>query len=174
MRGGPLRKGSLLVLGGVVLAIGVVVCVGLLLPEDHHATVSRVVRASPEEVWAAITGVEAFPAWRPEVKEVRRLEDRGGLPAWVERGPGGSMTLQVTELDAPRRLVTRIADQGIPFGGTWTYEVDPGDGGTRVRITEDGEIYNPVFRFVSRFVLGYDGTILAYLDALERRVSTSP
>lgn len=37
------------------------------------------------------------------------------------------------------------------------------DGGTTLRITEDGEIYNPVFRFVSRFFMGYDRTAKTYL-----------
>lgn len=47
------------------------------------------------------------------------LEDRGALPVWVETSASGSMTIQVTELQAARRMVTRIADEGLPFGGTW-------------------------------------------------------
>jgi hypothetical protein len=38
--------------------------------------------------------------------------------------------------------------------------------GTSVRITEDGEVYNPVFRFVTRFILGETATIDAYLRAM--------
>ena len=55
----------------------------------------------------------------------------------------------------------------MPFGGTWTYRLEPTASGTRLTITEDGEIYNPTFRFVARFVLGYEGTMTRYLDALE-------
>ena len=48
----------------------------------------------------------------------------------------------------------------------------PGDGeGTRVTLTENGEIYNPVFRFMARFVFGYDGTMRTYLDGLEARMA---
>jgi hypothetical protein len=32
-----------------------------------------------------------------------------------------------------------------------------------LRITEDGEVYNPVFRFVSRFVMGHTATMDKYL-----------
>jgi hypothetical protein len=35
-----------------------------------------------------------------------------------------------------------------------------------VRITEDGEVYNPIFRFMSRFVFGHTHTMDAYLRAL--------
>ncbi len=39
-------------------------------------------------------------------------------------------------------------------------------GGTRVRVTEDGEVYNPLFRFVSRFIMGHTATMDRYLDDL--------
>jgi hypothetical protein len=35
-----------------------------------------------------------------------------------------------------------------------------------VRITEEGEVYNPVFRFISRFVIGQTRTIETYLRDL--------
>jgi hypothetical protein len=44
--------------------------------------------------------------------------------------------------------------------------------GTRVTITERGEIYNPIFRFVARFFLGYTATMDATLRALSTQVST--
>ena len=69
----------------------------------------------------------------------------------------------------PRPFVARIADPDLPFGGTWTYEIAPAAGGSRVKKTEDGEIYKPQFRFVARFILGYEGTIASYLAALEKR-----
>jgi hypothetical protein len=75
------------------------------------------------------------------------------------------MILQVLEFEPPRRLVTRIANTDLPFGGQWTYELTPDGGGTRVRITEDGEIHNPAFRYMSR-VFGQWATVEAYLRAL--------
>jgi hypothetical protein len=69
----------------------------------------------------------------------------------------------VTERQPPRRLVTRIADQSLPFGGTWTYELTPAGSGTRLTITEHGTVFNPVFRFMSRFVFGHAATIERFL-----------
>jgi hypothetical protein len=68
--------------------------------------------------------------------------------------------------------VTRIADPHLPFGGTWTYEVAPAvGGGSTLTITENGEVYNLVFRFISRFVMGYTATIDRYLEALRKKLS---
>jgi hypothetical protein len=39
-------------------------------------------------------------------------------------------------------------------------------GGSELRISENGEIYNVIFRFVSRFVLGYTSTMDTYLRDL--------
>jgi len=54
----------------------------------------------------------------------------------------------------------------LPYGGSWSFELKPESGETRVRITEDGEVYNPLFRFVSRFVMGQTATLDAYLAAM--------
>jgi hypothetical protein len=59
--------------------------------------------------------------------------------------------------------VTRIADADLPFGGTWSWDIEPTAGGSRVTIEERGEIYNPIFRLVSRFAIGYNATMETYL-----------
>jgi hypothetical protein len=68
-------------------------------------------------------------------------------------------------------FVARIADTDLPFGGTWTYELKPEGAGTRVTITERGEVYNPIFRFMSRFVLSQTATMEKYLAALTARAA---
>jgi hypothetical protein len=55
---------------------------------------------------------------------------------------------------------------GLPYSGAWSYSLTPEGDSTLVRITEDGEVDNPIFRLVSRFVLGQTRSIDAYLQAL--------
>ena len=160
-------------IAGAVLVVVVIAAliVGWLLPEKHKATRQATLLASPEAVWALITDVEAFPTWRSDVKSVERLPDRVGRPVWIERGSGGKVTFAVDESNAPRRLVVRIADRTLPFGGTWTYDIAPATGGTALTITEDGAIYNPLFRVMARFVFGYESTMAAYLAAAQKRLA---
>jgi len=81
---------------------------------------------------------------------------------------GDAITFEVIESIAEQKLVTRIADKNLPFGGTWTYEIAPDNRGTTLTITEHGEVYNPVFRFISRSVIGHTAQIDQYLIRSER------
>jgi hypothetical protein len=45
--------------------------------------------------------------------------------------------------------------------------------GCHLNITERGEIYNPIFRFVSRFVLGHTATLDAYLQNVARKFGST-
>lgn len=145
--------------------------IGSRLAQSHRASVARAFPVSADVIWAAITDVEAFPSWRAGVKRVERLPDRNGLPMWIEEGRSGRMTLAIERMEPPRILVGRISDPNLPFGGTWTYEIVPDGAGSRLTITENGEIYNPMFRFMARFILGYEGAIRSYMSSLEKRVA---
>jgi Polyketide cyclase / dehydrase and lipid transport len=134
------------------------------LPIAHTAERTADVSAPVERIWATLTDIGAFPAWRPDVKRVEQLADQ----TWREHGKHGAITYRVTAAEAPSRLVVRIVDKSLPFGGEWEYQVAPG----RVTIIERGEIYNLFFRIMARFVFGYTKTIEAYLWALKRRVES--
>jgi len=134
------------------------------LPVSHTAERTADVSAPPDRIWAALTDVSAFPAWRPDVTRVEQMPDQ----TWREHGTHGAITYRVTVAEPPSRLVVRIVDQHLPYGGEWEYRVAPG----RVTIIERGEIYNLFFRVMARFVFGYTKTIEAYLWALKRRVES--
>ena len=160
---------AIVVLGALV---AIVALIGSRLPQAHRASVEQTLTVAPEAVWRTITDIDAFPSWREGLKRVQRLPDRDGRPVWVEEGRSGKMTLAVERLEPPRLLVGRIADPGLPFGGTWTYEIMPAPGGSLLRITEDGEVYNPIFRFMARFIFGYEGTIRSYMTSLQNRLDS--
>ena len=154
-------------LAGVLLAA---TFIGWLLPREHVATRVGRYRQKPEVIWKAITDIEAMPSWREGLKSVKRLPDRNGLPAWVEETSAGNIALETTESEAPRRMVSRIADPKLPFGGTWTYEIAASTEGATLRITENGFVTNPLFRFLSRFVFGHTATIETYLKLLAKKL----
>jgi len=153
------------VLGMVIL----VVTIGWLLPKDHVATRVARYHQPPEALWSAITDVDAMPSWREGLKSVKKLPDRNGLPVHVEVTGAGDIPLETIEMTRPRKLVARIAGAKLPFGGAWTFEITPVADGAMLRITENGYVTNPVFRFMSRFVLGYAGEIEKYLQSLARK-----
>lgn len=157
---------TLLVVGGLVVLVGLVAAIGAALPRGHVATRSASFRQTPEAVFGAIADFANASRWRRDLQRVELLESPSGLPRFREHGQHGAITMEVTEMTAPRRLVVRIADPGLPFGGRWVYDVEPAAEGARLTITEEGEVYNPIFRFMSRFVFGHHKTLEDYLRAL--------
>ena len=162
-------KWVLLVLGVLVGLVAVMWLVGSMLPKGHSATRIARYNQPPEKIWAALTDIDAMPSWRTELKSIQRLPEANGRPAWVETSGFGEVPLVVEQADAPRRLVTRISNPNLPFGGKWTYEITPSGGGCTLRITEDGEVYPAHFRFMSRFIFGYTSTMELYLKSLGRK-----
>lgn len=136
----------IIVLGFVVI-IGVIFACGAMLPVAHVASRQARFRKSPEALWAAIAREKTFR--------------------------DGDVNYEVTESIAPRKLVTRIADKNLPYGGSWTYEISPDGAGSALRITENGEVYNPLFRFVSRFITGHKATIDNRLRDLAKQFGES-
>jgi hypothetical protein len=142
----------LAVVGGVAGLILALVLIGMLLPKEHTATRTAVYPRSAEEVWRVVADFRAYPSWRQELQRIDVVEEAGQL-VWKEipRKGGTILTLQLVESEPPRRRVTKIADAKLPFGGHWVFELRPVPAGCSLTITENGEIYNPLFRVMSRF-----------------------
>lgn len=155
---------------GLGAALAFVLVVGALIPRKHTATRSARFVTAPQVAWEVITNFEGQPSWRPRLKRIERLADHDGRPVWREIDSWGqALPIEIVIFDAPTRMVGRIADESLPFGGTWTYEVTPEAGGCRVRITEDGIIRSALFRYIAR-AGGYTGTMERYLRALAMRL----
>jgi hypothetical protein len=107
--------------------------------------------------------IAGAPDWRTGVKSYGHIGDGKW---WEEDTHGQKVAYELVEDSPPARRVIRIADKGLPFGGTWTFEIAPAAGGSDLRIREDGEIYNVIFRFMARFFFGYTSTIETYLRDL--------
>ena len=150
---------------GILAALaGAVALIGAMLPLRHHATRKARFRVAPDALYAVLAGP---PDWRTGVKSFGALPDQDGRKRWWEQDSHGQkVTFELAEDAPPRKLAVRIADRGLPFGGTWTFEIAPDGGGSELRITEDGEVYNVIFRFLARFVFGYTGSIETYLQDL--------
>src|SRR5712692_1537093 len=124
---------------GIVFAAIILIAViagawwlGSRLPVKHSASRSTEIAVPPQTLWRAIIEPSAKRRW-------------GGASETVEAQP-------------PRRLVTRIVGEGS-YGGQWTFEIEPVRDGSRITITEDGEIYSAFFRFASRYLIGQARTI---------------
>jgi hypothetical protein len=124
----------------------IVALVGTQLPRDHVASRTLRVRRTPEEIWPVVT----------------RLMAASAVPA------------DIIEHDPPRRLVSRVKETEKMFGGTWTVVSAPIREGSTLTITENGWVANPIFRFVSRFVVGHHGTMDGILKGVAKELGEEP
>lgn len=155
-------------LGGLV---GLVALIGLTLPKGHRASKTTTYAAAPATVFDVIADVARSAEWRSDLRRVEMLPDDGGKRMFREHGKQGPITYCVEVSTPPTRMVVRIADTSLAFGGTWTHELRPTpSGGTELTTTEDGEVYNPIFRFMSKFFFSPTATIEGYQAALRARL----
>jgi hypothetical protein len=127
--------------GGLVALVAGIAMIGSMLPRNHKASRTLRVKRSPAAVW----------------------------PAVIQATQTSSTPVDVLESVPPQRLVTRVTAAEKNFGGTWTIEIAPAPPGSTVTITEDGWVANPIFRFVSRFVMGHHAT----MDGLLKKIAAS-
>lgn len=164
-------KWILIAVLAVVVVVLLVAVIGWLLPKGHVASRSASLRFSPAAVWKVISGP---PGWRPDIKSYQELPEHDGHRMWRETDKSGqTITYEAIESAPPERLVVQIADPKLPFGGTWTYEIAPTADGCTLTITENGEVYNPIFRFVSKLFMDPSATVNAYMAALQTELGRS-
>ena len=139
-------KWILIALAAIAALVALVAIIGATQPRNHIASRSLTLHRSPEEIWPAI--IQATAA--------------SGVP------------IDVIESDPPRRRVTRVKDTEKMFGGTWTITITPTAAGGTLTITEEGWVGNPIFRFVSRYVMGHHATMDGMLREVAKKFSEEP
>lgn len=156
--------------GGLIVLLVLVAAVGALLPRGHSASLAAHYPVPPETLWGVLSDVRAYPSWRPRVRRVEVLPPEHGQLRWREHTRRGVVTLKAIVSEPPRRLVVRIADEDLPFGGSRIYEIAREPEGSLLTVRETGEVYHPVVRFLSRIVWGRDARVRRLHAALRRRL----
>lgn len=151
----------------VVALVAAVFVVGLLRPAGHVASVRAELSAPPERVWETVADFESWGEWVPDVDRMERRPDRDGNQIWLTVGEWGELPTEVQVWEPPRRLKTYV--DGGAFRGYWTFEIEAAGEGSRVTVTEEGWVDNPLFRAMMIFHDNY-ASATAYLRALGARL----
>ncbi|PCC72470.1 Polyketide cyclase / dehydrase and lipid transport [Nannocystis exedens] len=158
-----------------LLGVFVLITVGgLFMPRQHIAMESVVLPAAPEVVYAAVRDVESQPSWRSDLKRVELLPDKGDRRVYREIGDDGVNTFEITEDVPNERFVSEMADPGRSFAGHWVFQFAPAEGGgTRLTLTEVGDVPNPALRFLAGAIFGWEGATKQYLADLQAHLAKS-
>jgi polyketide cyclase/dehydrase/lipid transport protein len=162
-------KVVLIVAAAIVVLIAFVLAVGASLPKKHTASRSMTFARDRNALYAIVRDVASAPQWREGVTKVEMLDDR----RFREHSKNGAVTYEIIEDDPGRRFSTRIVDRDLGYSGSWTYACEDAPPGSRLTITENGEVTNILFRFMSRFVFGHHASIDRYVRDLEHRTRSA-
>ena len=132
----------------LVGVMGVIALVGYYLPVAHEASRSAEFNKPPDQVFALIADPNTYRGW------------------WS----GSEVKTEIVERVPPTKLVTKIVGE-TQFGGTWTFELVPTPSGSRLTITERGEIFNLIFRALAKYAFGYTGTMESFLEAAKKKLN---
>jgi uncharacterized protein YndB with AHSA1/START domain len=123
----------------------------------------------PERVWQALTDAATICGWlmatddfRPEVGARFKLKTE-------HLSPTGWIDAEVLELDPPRRMVWAWSSNDGNPPSRVTFELEPENGGTRLRLTHEGEIEPAIGAIL---VEGWPGRIDALAKAAARKEET--
>jgi len=163
---------ALIVIGLIVvvaLLAGIVAFIGSRLPKEHSVSRSIFLHKTPTEVYQVVRDLAAAPGWRSDVKKVTLEDESNGRVHFQEEGKNGTIKYELSEDLPGQRMVTKILNTDLGYSGKWTYLFTSEKDGTRLTITEDGEVSNVIFRFMSKYVFGQTATLDSYLTALAKR-----
>src|SRR5258708_14367366 len=96
-----------IILGSLAGIVALVAIIGAMLPVKHVASRHARFQKSPAELWPSIS---------PGTSQQTFKQD--------------DVNYEVVDAIPGRRLVTKIADKNLPYGGSWTYEILPDGSGS--------------------------------------------
>lgn len=149
-------------------------------PQDQPARIAESVHvdASPEDVWRVVADVTRMGEWSPECRKVVLLGggpvreglrmvgvNRRGLAVWPTLST-------VVRLEPARAVAWRTRESAA----TWTYELEPEDGGTRLSGRRDLDGFSLLTRVAAPLIggaAGHDQELAAGIRTTLRRMKTA-
>lgn len=152
-------------MAGLIL---IVLIVGLCLPRGHVETKSRAFSCPPEQLWSRVTSFERWQDWHPDLERIEIVRGGAGVGTRVRQvyKSWGPMLFEVVTWEPRHRFEIKIADPDLPVQGSWTFEIASENGGSKLTLTERGEVPNPFMRAMSLPFRLHKSSVDKFLEAL--------
>lgn len=161
--------------------------VGFCLPSEHIVTRTIKYSTTAEILWAILTSVEDYPAWRSHVDQIHVDDEENELNKYEEttRTTFIEFDIQkdkrtiVTHIEQePERKLLRVLEEKSNFGsssiftGSWTLTIEPvqGERAVTLKITEQGHIKKPMVRVSHKLLFGHHRRIDRFLKDLGKEI----
>jgi hypothetical protein len=146
----------------IVTLVIIMILIGRMLPVKHTVSQSHIFRSSTDDVWKVVSNINEWKAWRSDLKNLEITSATTFKADNVDYSisnsvPGVSFT-------------TIIVTKDLPYGGSWNYVFEKEGSGCKLTVTENGEVFNPLFRFLSKYVFGHEGSMKSFMQSLTTRI----
>ncbi|MEU2513259.1 SRPBCC family protein [Streptomyces syringium] len=119
------------------------------MPRSRHTFRFRstwTLPAPPEAVYAALEDTEGYPAWWPQVRDVRLLDETSGTARFRSFLPYDlAVTARARRRDPAARVLEIALAGDLEGWARWTV-LPHGTTGSHVRFEQDVEVRNPLMR----------------------------
>jgi hypothetical protein len=152
----------------IATGIAIMFFIGYSMPIRHTISKKLILNASAEEVWNVITDYKGYVEWRRGVEKVDVIDSRH----WTEKSNLGEIHYEAEVFTPQQLFVSRIKNKDLAFGGSWSFKLKQENPQVTVlQITEVGEVYNPFFRFMAKYILGHEATLNEYAQDLSKKIN---
>ncbi|KAI9360526.1 hypothetical protein BD770DRAFT_38079 [Pilaira anomala] len=169
--------------------------IGLLLPASHTVTRSATYNTTAEIIWAILTSVQDYPAWRSNLdrvtirhddfeSDINKYEDDSRLTfiEYTKKKDRRTVVVNI-EQEKERKLLRVLEDRpyitpgeedsftNFNFSGSWTFLIEPQqDKQVTLKITENGTIKKPMLRAFHTLFFGFNRRIDRFLKDLGKEI----
>src|SRR3954452_5922889 len=105
------------------------------------------IERTPEDVFSYLTDVSNLPNWQTGVKSATQRDGRIEESPW-SFGHELRTPFEIIAHDKPRLFTLRALDSPVPF--TVRHELEPANGGTRLSVTDEGDVPGFAAGFLAR------------------------
>jgi hypothetical protein len=165
----------------------VLYAIGLSLPSEHTVTRSMKYKTTADILWAIVTSIHDYPAWRSNISQVYEDEENEydiyeehNRTSFVEFSTKKDRQTSVIHIEQePERKLLRILEEKTTledatpiFVGSWSLLIEPVEGERAVilKITEQGVIKKPMVRVSHKLFFGYHRRIDRFMKDLDKEI----
>ncbi len=157
------------VVGLLITFVGAMGVLGSRLPVQHVAAASVVVKGTPDAVFDVVADVPGHAKWAEGIDAVNVLPDKDGKKAYEMVMGRNKFALLATVTEKPTQFTMTMDDGRKFFWGDWTYRLTPQGDGTKVVLTETGNVNSAIPRAMMHYLFGKHMYLKKNMNALAKK-----
>jgi len=174
----PLQK-PMLWLAGLsaifLLITGIVAILGLTIDPQYENQYSITVPINRAKLWQVLTAPEKKALWDGQIERTEQLSPSGETNSSDQPARWKDIYANQTEInysikadETSLSIVRKVDDPNLPIHFSWAISLQDANSNTRVRILEQGQVGNPIVRYLVSNWVGDDIFAKRFIEQLER------